>query len=278
MQRFQFHKRDQKSTESVAEYITELKKIAEHCQFGVILQDMLRDRLVCGVKNESVQRRLLAEPELTFDVAKVQTLAAKAAQQHTTEIRAAITEVRKMRTPTEDMKQRTKLTAKSCYRCAEEHTSAACKFVNLHCCFCKKRGHIERMCFQKKGAVTGNYNALLLEEEDSKENIDEGEFSMNQVKSVVDPISIEVKLDGRKHAMEVDSGSPFTIISNETFNRLWPISKPIVKDCDIKMRSYTQQSLKMKGKIDVMVEFKRRKAKLSLLITEGRGTSLIGRP
>ena len=40
--------------------------MTEHCEFGDTLEDMLRDRLVCGICNDSMQRRLLAEPKLTF--------------------------------------------------------------------------------------------------------------------------------------------------------------------------------------------------------------------
>ena len=40
--------------------------MAEHCNFQATLDDMLRDRLVCGVTDGCLQRRLLAEPELTL--------------------------------------------------------------------------------------------------------------------------------------------------------------------------------------------------------------------
>ena len=48
--RFKFNNRDRKPEESIAEYIAELRQLAEHCNYGTILQDMLRDRLVCGLK------------------------------------------------------------------------------------------------------------------------------------------------------------------------------------------------------------------------------------
>ena len=63
MQRFNFNGRMQKGEEAVAEYVAELRCIAEHCE---LLDEILRDRLVCGVKDTRIQRRLLAEPKLTF--------------------------------------------------------------------------------------------------------------------------------------------------------------------------------------------------------------------
>ena len=38
----------------------------EHCNYKNTLDDMRRDRLMCGIRDTSVQRRLLAEPDLTF--------------------------------------------------------------------------------------------------------------------------------------------------------------------------------------------------------------------
>ena len=55
--------------ESVADYTAELRKIAKHCPFGESLEDMLRDRIVCGISDPHLQRRLLAEADLTYKTA-----------------------------------------------------------------------------------------------------------------------------------------------------------------------------------------------------------------
>ncbi|CAC5366936.1 unnamed protein product [Mytilus coruscus] len=52
--------------ESVSQFVAELRQISEHCDYKATLHDMLRDRLVCGIKEDRIQRRLLAEPGLTF--------------------------------------------------------------------------------------------------------------------------------------------------------------------------------------------------------------------
>ena len=46
--------------------MSELRALAHWCKFGDTLDDMLRDRLVCGVNEETIQRRLLAESGLTL--------------------------------------------------------------------------------------------------------------------------------------------------------------------------------------------------------------------
>ena len=67
MQRFRFNSRSRKAGESVAAYVADLRRLAEFCNFRTTLNKMIRDRLVCGVNRESIQKKLLAEKDLTFE-------------------------------------------------------------------------------------------------------------------------------------------------------------------------------------------------------------------
>ena len=53
-ERFRFNKRHQKEGEGIRAYVASLQKLAEQCAFGDSLSDMLRDRLVCGIREEGV--------------------------------------------------------------------------------------------------------------------------------------------------------------------------------------------------------------------------------
>ncbi|KAL7842138.1 hypothetical protein SRHO_G00238270 [Serrasalmus rhombeus] len=59
---------ERKSGQSVANFVAELRQLSEHCEFGAVLDDMLRDRLLCGINEDEIQHRLLSEtaPTLTF--------------------------------------------------------------------------------------------------------------------------------------------------------------------------------------------------------------------
>ena len=81
VQRFKFHSRSQKEGESIAEFVAELRRLSEHCQFEATLDDMLRDRLVCGVRDVRIQRRLLAEADLSFKKSFELSQAAEVAEQ-----------------------------------------------------------------------------------------------------------------------------------------------------------------------------------------------------
>ena len=56
IQRFTFSTRSQKDGETVSQFVAELHRLLEHCTFDISLDDMLRDRLVCGVRDNRVQR------------------------------------------------------------------------------------------------------------------------------------------------------------------------------------------------------------------------------
>ena len=65
-ERFHFYRRTQQVEESTAEFEATLRKLALHCEFGTHLEEALRDRFVCDLKKEAVQKRLLAEADLTL--------------------------------------------------------------------------------------------------------------------------------------------------------------------------------------------------------------------
>jgi len=60
VQRFRFNTRVRQPHEPISTYVTQLKRLAEHCNFGNTdrLNEMIQDRLVCGIANEKWQQRL----------------------------------------------------------------------------------------------------------------------------------------------------------------------------------------------------------------------------
>ena len=60
------------------------------CDFGASLEEMLRDRLVCGIKDEHFQRHLLAEPNLTFKKAQDIAQALESADRSTADLQQQV--------------------------------------------------------------------------------------------------------------------------------------------------------------------------------------------
>ena len=67
--RFHFHWRVQAVDESVAEFDAALRNLATYCKFKGTGEEALRNRFVCGERNEATQRKLLTEHDLTYQKA-----------------------------------------------------------------------------------------------------------------------------------------------------------------------------------------------------------------
>ena len=61
VERFRFHRQNQGENETISQYMAELRRLAEQCEFGTYLQEALRDHLVCGLQSEAIQWQLLTE-------------------------------------------------------------------------------------------------------------------------------------------------------------------------------------------------------------------------
>ncbi|KAG7459264.1 hypothetical protein JOB18_021102 [Solea senegalensis] len=57
VQRYRFNSRARKPGESVMEYVAVLRKLAQDCNYGERLSEMLRDRLVCGISDDRIESR-----------------------------------------------------------------------------------------------------------------------------------------------------------------------------------------------------------------------------
>ena len=66
--RFKFNSRNRLPDEAISTYIAELRQLTEHCNFGTTLQEILRDRLMWGIRHDRLQQRPLSEGGgLTFE-------------------------------------------------------------------------------------------------------------------------------------------------------------------------------------------------------------------
>ena len=89
VERFKFYSRIRKEGESVAKFVSELRNLSRHCSFANKLDDQIRDKLVCGINNLQIQRKLLSEgSELSLDRATKVALSMEAANRQVLELGA----------------------------------------------------------------------------------------------------------------------------------------------------------------------------------------------
>ena len=65
-ERAKFNQRVQLTDESVDSSITDLYNLGEHCQYGTLTEELIRDRLVVGLRNAKLSEKLQMNPELTL--------------------------------------------------------------------------------------------------------------------------------------------------------------------------------------------------------------------
>ena len=123
--RFKFNSRFRQPGETIQQYVAELRNLSEHCEFGDQLEKMLRDRLVCGLNDERIQRRLLAESQLEFKKAMELATAMEIADRNTRDLIAGkLSEKpeesqvnRVAQDPPKQPSRDPRKSTKECYRC-----------------------------------------------------------------------------------------------------------------------------------------------------------------
>ena len=143
-ERYRFHKRDQRSGETTAQYIAELRRLARNCDFGGHLADALRDRFVSGVTNHTICKSLLSEDGLTLAKAEKMATAMETAAKDAAELTPSNRQdVHRM-----VMKPRAQET---CYRCGKTgHSHEKCHYRNAICRGCGKVDTYKRCAAQAR--------------------------------------------------------------------------------------------------------------------------------
>ena len=286
VQRFKFHSRCRQPGETVSTYIAELRRIAEHCKFDN-LESMLCDRLVCGIQDPRIQRRLLAESKLTFKQAFELAQAMESADRDAkTLLNNSSTPVHTVQTQQQQQQARrpSPRADQLCYRCKGKHSSKTCRFKDVECRNCKKKGHIARACMsqprpQQRSQQNRQQTHLVKEAEDSDVDTDPAYPLFNVTHTSARPLLVTVELNQFPIDMEVDTGASVSLISKDTYDKLWPKSDtaPPIKESNVLLQTYTGEHLDTVGSISVDVCYKEQSVHLPLTVVAGGGPSLFGR-
>ena len=288
-ERFNFHRRQQGRNETVSQYIAELRKLSVHCQFGAYLEEALRDRFVCGLRSETVQKKLLVKEDLTFQeairIAQSSEQAVAKARQLQSQGTASLTATH---VPT-DICRLSTLTmeggAKSCYRCGKtDHNPAACKFRSARCYHCDKIGHLASVCRQKQTSTRPqkkprNFRIKAVNEEVT-ETLGETDCSEDLMLYTIryeggKPLLLDVSLNGKPLTMELDTGAAVSLVSERVFQSLLPEYELVPSR--VPLRTYSGERMEVLGVVEVTVTYCAQHAKLPLYVVRGTGPSLFGR-
>ena len=302
--RFKFNSHYQKQGQSILSFVAELRKLAEHCEYALALDDMLRDRLVVGLHDENIQRRLLSEKDLTLNKAMEIAHGMEVAKKNTLDIQAAkgssVLEdsvsqfsVNKIQRQSNVKRPEVRIQGRKlestnlrpnqiqCYRCTgTKHTAETCNFKDSECYYCHKTGHIAKACIKRsKSKRQDSANVVEdVEGAEDQESQDASIYTMFNVsgnKVGACPIMAEFDVGGKQVEMQVDTGASVSVINRGTHKRLFP-EIPLRKSNAV-LRTYTGEDIKVVGRFNTCVRYDDQEADVSLIVVEGSGPNLVGR-
>ena len=174
-ERFKFWSEMQrKPGETVQELAARIRQDASKCDFPTIKDpqdEAMRTRFICSVGNEAVLKAIFKIPDdqLTFtkavEVAQENEDAAKVAKETVygskKDVVFQVKETKEKPHFKRAQKHSNNGNSGTCMRCGgTNHRSNDCKFKDSECHFCHKKGHLEKVCMQKRKHSKGHVGLI----------------------------------------------------------------------------------------------------------------------
>ena len=278
-ERFKFHKASQNEHETVSDYLANLRKLSQHCDFKTFLDDSLRDKFVCGLRNIQVQQRLLQMENLTLDKAVKIAQAMESAEQNASQLHEQFAS--KVHFVKSDRKEshrkigqgQNKITkfqnsgSTKCYRCGyTNHTPNKCKYKDYVCNKCQKKGHLSKVCKSKERKHENTHMIdREVEFEEEEEFIFTTEIKSNKNKNT---FMIRMNLKGKVVPMQIDTGSGVTVMPESSFRETFSEKELILQPTNQVLRSYNGTTIPLAGEVHVPVKSSGETTVLRLLIAQ----------
>ena len=264
VERYRFNMRVQESSKTIDQYVTELKLIAKNCVYGEIEDQLIRDRIVCGIKSETVKQRLLCAEDLTLDkaisIGRAEEQSKKDAQLLSEEPTSeavhglcfrtprgrdknssrSFTRDKRKQVPSEDQAP----ASYQCDKCGLKHPRKQCPAYGKQCLNCGKHNHFAKFCKGKKKVQTLSQTAEPeLNDEDVLFIDAVTKQGQTEVKS--EECFSTLNVQGTPIRFKIDTGSQANIIP---VNKLQSFQcQPVVKKSTTKLTGYSGEELRVKG-------------------------------
>lgn len=160
MSRFKFNSRVQNVDEAIDQFVTELKLLSNDCEFGELRDSLIRDRIICGARDEKVRERLLQEEDIPLakavDLARSMEISRQQVSSLTNvEVKTVKCEKKfkprgrdkPSRQEFQPVPDRLSKNERQCQNCGlGSHPFSKCPARNKLCNYYKKQNHFSKMC------------------------------------------------------------------------------------------------------------------------------------
>ena len=161
-ERARFNLRKQEEGKTVAAFINDLYVLVEHCEYGALQDEMVRDRLVVGLRDSKLSEKLQLDPSLALDTAVMMTHQSESVHMQQTQWRKEDKEKNQLLVDSMESKRKhfngnkryatprkhAPTLQSKCTRCGRSpsHDVKSCPAKEAVCRGCGKRGHYKRVC------------------------------------------------------------------------------------------------------------------------------------
>ena len=258
-ERYRFNRRGQEPGESYDQYRTALRMLAEGCDFQTITPDeILRDRLVFGIKDDKVRERLLRESTLTLS--KTDEIC-RAAESMTAQMKVVSvtseTTINAVKSQDRMTSRKDQTTANSktreCWNCGqthEYHKRELCPAFGKTCHKCQKPNHFASRCRSKTKTTQRFVRAI------GNDELDDEVFPMDvSAVQLDDSQLVTLKLDsGNYLRFQVDTGAQCNVIPLSLYKKATRDYKlEHLTPADMKITAYGGNTLPVVGRALVRV-------------------------
>ncbi|XP_065226097.1 uncharacterized protein LOC135849531 isoform X2 [Planococcus citri] len=271
-QRHLFFSRKQQSNESFDQFLTDLKKLSKHCEFGDLESSLIMSFIIVGVNNNQLRQDLLRDNDLDLDKAikycRAQETSQSQANVMAKQIKSEEKEVfvlKKHRNEESDKQPVNRAEPKPyhCSRCDTDHKPRSCPAYGRRCLFCNGVNHFASCCFKnlamkksntskessmrnKKGdnkPLTKTCNEFS--ETDKKSDDDEYVFDNICVDAVENNTNVDewyetIKVNNTEIKMKLDCGAQCNVMPFNILKKIDKSIKPIPSN--IRLSLYGKQS------------------------------------
>ena len=172
-----------------------------------------------------------------------------------------------------------------CYRCGGHHNPSDCPFKQYQCHNCMKKGHLVKVCRKMKSSSSPSPDrarpdrAHYIEEGESEKQRVGKEYGMYHVDAgQAKPLYATITVNSNPFAMEVDTGASVSITSQETFKAIQNGESTLqLEESSVKLQTYTGEPIPICGSTQVQVVHNEQVLSLPLVVTQGKGPTLLGR-
>lgn len=284
---------EMEASETVAQFYNRLKNVAGDCSFGVDTDKLVKYKLVTGLRNPIYKKVMDNEDvDLKKTLELCQSAELKVSNKPTTSTAYQVqpgpshgyrssyqarpdAAPKREYSPSAFNRLGPYRKRKQCWRCAyDDHVPPNCPFQKFKCGFCRKVGHIVRACSKQKKAVKRLEEQQYVDEPPSEDTEMVKEVEDRGV-SDAEPIFIKIKLQKKKFALELDTGSRYNLMTEGTWSKEFCSAK--IQPTSIKLKSFTENKCVVKGEINLFVEYQNKVKPQRFVIVQNGACTLLGR-